>query len=126
MQIANCKFSISNFHFAIYNLPRRLPLRHFPFFFLSPFDRATQTYGTTVGWFPRLSAIVLVAWVAVIGLTFFGFTRVPSGFIPMQDKHYLLVHLQLRDSASLQRTAEATDAVERIARETPGGIAVGA
>src|SRR4051794_3000799 len=38
----------------------------------------------------------------------------------MQDKGYLLANIQLPDSASLERTLEVTDAVEKIALETPG------
>src|SRR6202011_3492389 len=55
-----------------------------------------------------------------VGLTAFGFTRVPSGFVPIQDKGYLVTNIQLPDSASLERTVEVTDAVEKIALETPG------
>jgi multidrug efflux pump len=84
------------------------------------FDRATHVYGTTVGWSLRLSAIVLLIYVGLIGLTGFGFTRVPSGFIPIQDKGYVLANIQLPDSASLERTIEATAKVEKIALETPG------
>jgi multidrug efflux pump subunit AcrB len=84
------------------------------------FDRATQAYGTTVGWSLRLSAIVLLVYVGLIGLTFFGFSRIPTGFIPIQDKGYVLANIQLPDSASLERTVEATAAVEKIALETPG------
>ena len=84
------------------------------------FDRSTQAYGRTVGWSLRLSAIVLLIYVGLIGLTGFGFTRVPGGFVPNQDKGYLLVNVQLPDSASLERTAEATEKVEQIALETPG------
>jgi multidrug efflux pump len=56
----------------------------------------------------------------LIGLTGFGFTRVPSGFVPIQDKGYLVVNIQLPDSASLERTVEVTEAVEKIALDTPG------
>ncbi|HEV3310917.1 MAG TPA: efflux RND transporter permease subunit [Chloroflexota bacterium] len=84
------------------------------------FERTTQAYGKTVGWCLRLSAIVLVVYVALIGLTAFGFTRVPSGFVPIQDKGYLVVNIQLPDSASLERTVEVTEAVEKIALDTPG------
>ena len=41
----------------------------------------------------------------LIGLTGFGFTRVPAGFIPSQDKGRLIVNVQLPDSAALERTA---------------------
>ena len=84
------------------------------------FERATQVYGKTVGWCLRLSVIVLLVYVGLIGLTGFGFTRVPSGFVPIQDKGYLVVNIQLPDSASLERTVEVTEAVEKIALETPG------
>jgi multidrug efflux pump len=84
------------------------------------FERTTQAYGKTVGWGLRLSAIVLLIYVGLIGLTGFGFTRIPSGFVPLQDKGYLVANIQLPDSASLERTIDATDAVEKIALETPG------
>ena len=84
------------------------------------FERTTQAYGKTVGWCLRLSVIVLLVYVGLIGLTGFGFTRVPSGFVPIQDKGYLVVNIQLPDSASLERTVEVTEAVEKIALDTPG------
>ena len=84
------------------------------------FERTTQAYGKTVGWCLRLSVIVLLVYVGLVGLTGFGFTRVPSGFVPIQDKGYLVTNIQLPDSASLERTVEVTAAVEKIALETPG------
>src|SRR5258708_27679869 len=59
-------------------------------------------------------------YVGLTGLTGFGFTRVPAGFIPSQDKGRLIVNIQLPDSASLERTSEVSRAVEKIALETPG------
>ncbi len=84
------------------------------------FALATQVYGKTVGWCLRLSVIVLLVYVGLIGLTGLLFTRVPSGFVPIQDKGYLLANIQLPDSASLEHTVEVTAAVEKIALETPG------
>jgi multidrug efflux pump len=84
------------------------------------FDRATRAYGKMVGWCLRLSAIVLVIYVGLIGLTGFGFTRVPAGFIPSQDKGRLVANIQLPDSASLERTDEVVRKVDKIVRETPG------
>jgi multidrug efflux pump len=84
------------------------------------FERATQAYGTGVGWSLRLSAIALLIYVGLIGLTGLGFARVPSGFVPIQDKGYLVLNIQLPDAASLERTVEVTEAVDKIARETPG------
>jgi multidrug efflux pump len=84
------------------------------------FQQATQVYGKVVGWCLRLSAIVLLVYVGLVGLTGFGLVRAPSGFVPVQDKGYLIVNIQLPDSSSLERTVEVTEAVEKIALETPG------
>ena len=84
------------------------------------FDRTTELYGKTVAWALRLNVIVLLIYLGLIGLTGYGFTQVPSGFIPSQDKGRLIVNIQLPDSASWERTAEVSLAVEKIAMETPG------
>jgi multidrug efflux pump len=84
------------------------------------FDYTTRVYGRIVGWGLRLSVIVLVMYVCIIGLTGFGFTRVPSGFIPSQDKGRLIVNIQLPDSASLERTTEVATKMDNIALKTPG------
>ena len=45
---------------------------------------------------------------------------IPSGFIPNQDKGYLIVNVQLPDSASLERTVAVMDHIQKIVAETPG------
>ncbi len=84
------------------------------------FDRATALYGRLVGWALRLSAIILIVYAGLLGLTYYGFTRVPTGFIPGVDQGYVLVDVQLPDAASLNRTLAVTEQVGRIARETEG------
>src|SRR5438876_1128713 len=88
--------------------------------FNAVFDRATQLYGRSVGWALRLSVVVLLIYVGLVGLTGFGFTRVPTGFIPSQDKGRLIVDIQLPDSASLERTVEVARKMDKIVLETPG------
>ena len=84
------------------------------------FERTTQLYGKTVTWFLRLSIIAIVVYMGILAITGYGFTRIPSGFIPAQDKGRLIVNIQLPDSASLERTAEVVRQIETIAHETPG------
>jgi multidrug efflux pump len=84
------------------------------------FDQTTAAYGKVVGWSLRLSVVVLLVYVGLISLTWYGFSKVPTGFIPSQDKGRLLVNVQLPDSAALERTAEVMAKVEKIALETPG------
>jgi multidrug efflux pump subunit AcrB len=84
------------------------------------FDRTTRAYGWTVGRLLRLSVVVGVVYLGLIGLTYYGFTHVPTGFIPEQDKGYLVCNVQLPDSASLERTTAVVKQVEEIALSTPG------
>jgi len=81
------------------------------------FDKLTHGYSFIVGKMLRLCLIVLVVYVGLIGLTGYMFTQVPTGFVPSQDKGYLVVDIQLDDSASLERTVEVTEQVERIIHE---------
>ena len=85
------------------------------------FAVSTGAYAKSVGRLLRLSAVVLLIYAGLLGLTYWGFTAVPGGFIPNQDKGYLLVNVQLPDSASLERTQAVMTQVEQIAQaEKPG------
>ncbi|MBL8797441.1 MAG: efflux RND transporter permease subunit [Planctomycetia bacterium] len=84
------------------------------------FDRMTVLYGKLVARLLRGSLIALAIYVLLIGLTVLGFIRLPTGFIPAQDKGYLVVDFQLPDSAALERTIEVTARIEKICAETPG------
>jgi multidrug efflux pump len=84
------------------------------------FDVATKFYGRIVGGLLRVSAIVLLLYAGLLGLTYAGFSTVPLGFIPDQDKGYLVCNAQLPDGASLQRTEAAMMKIDDIVRKTPG------
>ena len=68
----------------------------------------------------RLSAVVLVVYAGHAGLTWWQFYRTPTGFIPQQDKGYLILNVQLPDSASLDRTENVMAQIEKPAPQTPG------
>ncbi|MBY0524759.1 MAG: efflux RND transporter permease subunit [Gemmataceae bacterium] len=84
------------------------------------FDRMTAVYGFAVSKTLRLSVMVLMIYGGLLGLTYWQFARAPTGFIPTQDKGYLLLNIQLQDSASVERTERAMARIEQIARATPG------
>jgi multidrug efflux pump len=84
------------------------------------FDYTSRLYTWTVGRLLRVSFIVLVAYGFLLYLTYAGFTRTPKGFIPSQDKGYLVVNLQLPDSASVGRTEQVMQRIEKTVIETPG------
>jgi multidrug efflux pump len=79
------------------------------------FDKFTELYGWGVARLVRLSVIVLVIYGGFLFLTYRTMARAPTGFIPMQDQGYLLVNVQLPDSASVQRTSAVVKQIERIA-----------
>jgi len=88
--------------------------------FNTAFTRATGAYVRMVGGLLRVSVIALAVYGGLLFLTYLGFARAPKGFIPSQDKGYLLVNVQLPDSSSLQRTEQVMAQIERIALRTPG------
>jgi len=83
------------------------------------FDGVTKLYGAIVGRLLRISVIVLIVYAGLLGTTYFAFTRAPTGFIPVQDQGYLLVNVQLPDSASLQRTTEVMMQLNKIVLGDP-------
>jgi multidrug efflux pump len=84
------------------------------------FDYTTNAYTRAVGMVLRISVLVLVVYAGLLGLTYWGFVESPSGFIPIQDKGYLLVNVQLPDAASLERTERVMRRIESIASHNPG------
>ena len=85
------------------------------------FDCMTAMYGRDGRPHAALSAMVLVVYGGLLGLTYWQFQRTPTGFIPQQDKGYLILNVQLPDSASVERTrAGRWPASSRIAREHAG------
>jgi multidrug efflux pump len=88
--------------------------------FNKAFDFSTAVYTRLVGLSLRVSLIVLLVYGGLLFLTYRDFTTTPTGFIPMQDKGYLLVNVQLPDSASLQRTERVMNEIDQIAKRTPG------
>jgi multidrug efflux pump len=84
------------------------------------FNAATRGYTRLVSGLLRVSALVLLVYGGLLVLTYLGFLYVPKGFIPAQDMGYLLVNVQLPDSASVQRTDEVMRHIEKIARESKG------
>ena len=84
------------------------------------FDRSIAMYGAAVGVLLRVSVIVLVVYGGMMFLTYLGFSTVPIGFIPEQDKGYLVINAQLPDGASLERSEAVVARMTEIVSKTPG------
>ena len=66
----------------------------------------TALYTRLVGGCCGSALVVLLVYGGLLVLTYWDSCSVPTGFIPQQDKGYLLVNVQLPDSASVERTQE--------------------
>jgi hydrophobic/amphiphilic exporter-1 (mainly G- bacteria), HAE1 family len=66
----------------------------------------------------RAGLMTIIAFV-IMGFAFLGLARIPTGFLPIEDQGYLLVAVQLPDSAALARTQQAMDQVSQIASKDP-------
>ena len=84
------------------------------------FDRGAQGYQKLVKKLIRMSMIVMISYAVLLGGTFGLFNLVPGGFIPAQDKQYLIAIAQLPDAASLDRTEAVVKQMEEIALQIPG------
>ncbi len=84
------------------------------------FDFATGVYARFVGLLLRGTLVVLALYLGLLWLTYREFSEAPVGFIPNQDKGYLMLSVQLPDSASVGRTREILNRIEDIARKSEG------
>jgi hydrophobe/amphiphile efflux-1 (HAE1) family protein len=84
------------------------------------FTSTSHTYGRAVRRITGMRAAVLLVFAGLLGLTYWMFQTVPGGFIPAQDKQYLIGIVQLPDAASLDRTEDVVRRVSKIGQETPG------
>jgi len=84
------------------------------------FDRLTDGYGRIVARLVRASGLMLVVYAGLMVLTWLAFRTVPTGFIPEQDKGYLVVNTLLPDGASLERTQEVMTRLDQLVLATPG------
>lgn len=84
------------------------------------FDSASNAYVGSVRRAVRMSGLTLVLFAGLLGLTWLSFQSVPSGFVPAQDKYYLVGIAQLPSGASLDRTEAVVKEMSKIALAEPG------
>src|SRR5262249_51800197 len=118
--------------------------------FNAVFRRSVHGYTRLVGRALRASAVVLVLYGGLLGLTFVGFNGIPglnrlprdwgpkalhekwgsldpanglpAGYIPNQDQGRFYIAVQLPDAASLQRTQQVVNRIQKLVQPL-GGIA---
>jgi hydrophobe/amphiphile efflux-1 (HAE1) family protein len=89
-----------------------------------PFNRAFSTgsarYSSAVNRVVHRKGAVLAVYAGLIALTLFGFSKIPKGFVPTQDKQYLVAFAQLPDAATLDRTEKVIRQMGEIGKQQPG------
>jgi hydrophobe/amphiphile efflux-1 (HAE1) family protein len=84
------------------------------------FARGSERYGHAVARIIRRGGIALAVYAGLVALTIFGFQKVPKGFVPTQDKQYLVAFAQLPDAATLDRTERVIRQMADIGVHEPG------
>ena len=84
------------------------------------FVKASNGYVGAVGRVIRVSGVALIVYAGLIVMTWLGFSTTPTGFVPQQDKQYLVAFAQLPDAASLDRTEDVIKRMSDIALKQPG------
>jgi len=84
------------------------------------FGRASDGYRSGVARVLGHKTIAMGAYLALIAVAWVAFQAVPRGFVPAQDKQYLVGFAQLPDGATLDRTEQVIRAMSAIALKQPG------
>ena len=94
----------------------RLPARAFNWCF----DRLTGGYRRVVRVSAGFAVGVLVLYAGLMGVSGWGFSQLPTGFVPQEDQGYMMVAVQLPDAASLERTEEVLGRIRGAIESIPG------
>jgi HAE1 family hydrophobic/amphiphilic exporter-1 len=84
------------------------------------YDRVERGYARLIERLVAHSGVSVIVALVLIAIGGYGLSRVPTGFLPIEDQGYLLAAVQLPDGASLDRTQRVMAQVGEIAGKTPG------
>ncbi|MGB5535363.1 MAG: efflux RND transporter permease subunit, partial [Thiogranum sp.] len=84
------------------------------------FSKTENGYTNMTKSLVRRTGLMLMLAAGLAGYTGWQFTQLPTGFLPTEDQGYLLVHVQLPDASSQERTGEVLDKVDAVVAGTEG------
>ncbi len=82
-------------------------------------DGGTATLVSTLRRLIRVRALVALVFVALLGCTYWVYTRVPTGFVPDEDQGFVFILVQAPTGASLEYTMTIVKQVDDILQKTP-------
>ena len=83
-------------------------------------DRTKDGYGRIVGWSIQRAGRMLVLYAVLLGGLVFGFSRLPGGFLPVDDQGFITVDVQTPSESSFNRTQAAVEKVEQFLKNRSG------
>ncbi|ACI93432.1 OqxB [Afipia carboxidovorans OM5] len=93
-------------------------------YFNRGFDWLSHFYARAADFTIRHSVAMLALYGVLIGSAGWIMFSTPKGFIPAQDRGYVIISVQLPGAASLARTTEVVKEIENIALGVPGIVRV--
>ena len=96
------------------------PFRAFGRGFNAVFDSTARGYGAITRKLVRIVTVMLVVYAGLMFLAWHQFSSTPTGFIPQQDKGYLITIVQLPAGASLTRTDGVMRHAVELLADVPG------
>jgi len=84
------------------------------------FHRGSENYGRGVTGVINRKAAMMAAYLVLLGAAVLMGRVVPGGFVPAQDKEYMVSFAQLPNGATLDRTEAVIEEMTEIARKQPG------
>jgi hydrophobic/amphiphilic exporter-1 (mainly G- bacteria), HAE1 family len=88
--------------------------------FNNVYNRLENGYARLIGSLAGHANTSVIVALILIGIGGYGLSRVPTGFLPIEDQGYLIAAVQLPDGAALDRTQAVLDRVSEIVGKTPG------
>lgn len=83
-------------------------------------DNAKSGYGRVVGWSIKRTGRLMLVYVALLVGLVFAFTRLPGGFLPVDDQGFITVDVQTPSDSSFNRTQAAVEKVEQFLKTRSG------
>jgi hydrophobic/amphiphilic exporter-1 (mainly G- bacteria), HAE1 family len=88
--------------------------------FNAVYNRLEGGYARLIGVLTHHAGVSVIVALILIAIGGFGLSRVPTGFLPIEDQGYLIAAVQLPDGAALDRTQKVLDRVSEIVGKAPG------
>ena len=105
---------------ALFLKKRTKPTSFFFFrWFNKGFGATLSLYMKIVGTFLKRPVVSILLYLAICGVAFYGFAKMPSSYVPEEDMGYFMGSVQLPTGASLERTTEVLKEIDRRVSQFP-------